>query len=238
MRRVWITVLALLALATVAVAGVALRSPTPPPYTLPAGYQLGRPVPQPPAALMVGDSFAEGTGATVGGGFAPQVCSQMGWTCNVEAEGGTGFVNNGHTGEGADPTKASYGARLQADKGRYLADVAIVTGGRNDLSVPGDPVTAATEYLHALHAAYPQAKLVVVAPFWNDADPPAQLLNMRDAEKSTAAELGATFIDPLADGWTLRPDQLVADGVHPNQAGHDELARRLVAALRQQHVTV
>ncbi|ETB08755.1 hypothetical protein O980_21950 [Mycobacterium avium subsp. paratuberculosis 08-8281] len=46
---------------------------------------------------------------------------------------------------------------------------------------------------------------------------------------------GATFIDPIAEHWFVgRPDLIGADGVHPNDAGHQYMADKIAPLIRTQ----
>jgi lysophospholipase L1-like esterase len=234
-----VTVAALLALVGVVVHG----SPKPAVYasTDPLAGQTLYQAPAPPAALWVGDSYAAGGGADVANQAFPETVSHdMGWICNLDAEPGTGFVNDGHGGKYADPSYQPYLGRLATDGQKFKVDLLIVTGGRNDFDwSTNDAAAAARSYLLAAHAQFPKARLVIVAPFWMDSHPVPQIFAERDAEKALAASLHAVFIDPLAEQWMTdqtKAQYLSSDGVHPNQAGHDYLARRLTADLRTDHV--
>lgn len=225
-------ILLLFAVAVVVVsAAVVERKPKPAAFSPPPGYHFNQPVPQPRNVLIVGDSYAAGTGATdLYGGFAELTAVRMGWFANLDAQGDTGFVADGHT---ADPAHSPYPSRLATDR-RYLADYVIITGGRNDAANPNAP-EAASSYLKDVRLTFAKAKLVVVAPFWSNSNPPPGLLAIRDSEQRTATQLGAVFIDPLAGRWITDEDaaQLIGpDHTHPTPAGHRYLAERLVAALR------
>jgi lysophospholipase L1-like esterase len=50
-----------------------------------------------------------------------------------------------------------------------------------------------------------------------------------------AGTIGATFVDPIAEHWFVgRPDLIGADGVHPNDAGHQYMADRIAPLIRTQ----
>lgn len=189
----------------------------------------------PTTALIIGDSYAAGKGADPGQGFVDQLTVKTGWVVHVDAEGNTGFIKAGHD---IDPTYQPYGDRLAADKAKYAADIVIVTGGRNDAPLP-NATTVAAFYLTSVHKDFPKAKLVVVAPFWSDGHPPVGLLAIRDQEKATAKQLGAVFIDPVAEQWITDQDAkqfIGSDGIHPTQAGHDYLATRMYSDLKATRV--
>jgi lysophospholipase L1-like esterase len=60
-------------------------------------------------------------------------------------------------------------------------------------------------------------------------------LYIRDTLNSQADWAGATFIDPIREGWFVgRPDLIGPDGVHPNDAGHAYMAEKIAPLIRAQ----
>ena len=56
----------------------------------------------------------------------------------------------------------------------------------------------------------PSSKLLVIGPPWPTADPPFDVLYVRDILSGQAHDAGATFIDPISEGWFVgqaRPDR-------------------------------
>ena len=52
---------------------------------------------------------------------------------------------------------------------------------------------------------------------------------------ASARAVGATFVDPLADGWFVgRPELIGADGVHPTDAGQAYMADKIAPLIRAQ----
>jgi hypothetical protein len=81
----------------------------------------------------------------------------------------------------------------------------------------------------------PSSKLLVIGPPWPTADPPFDVLYVRDILSSQAYDAGATFIDPISEGWFVgRPDLIGPDGVHPNDAGHAYMADKIAPLIRAQ----
>ena len=61
------------------------------------------------------------------------------------------------------------------------------------------------------------------------------MLKIRDSLRDQAAQIGAAFIDPIADGWFVgRPDLIGQDGVHPNDAGHAYMADKIAPLILNQ----
>jgi hypothetical protein len=156
-------------------------------------------------ALWVGDSFTRGEGA----GVPPEltypflVGSELGWTCRVDAQNGTGFLNDGFL---AGPGLAALIGRLPATSRAGDADVVVVDAGRNDGIAAEPGLRAAPDgYLSALRAAFPTA---------HDADVvhPAAVEGFADT----------------ADGRDL----VCLDGFHPSAAGQEHYAEVLVPLLR------
>jgi lysophospholipase L1-like esterase len=77
--------------------------------------------------------------------------------------------------------------------------------------------------------------LLVIGPPWTDSDPPLDVLYIRDILSFEANEAGATFIDPISEGWFVgRPDLIGPDGVHPNDAGHAYMAEKIAPLIHAQ----
>jgi lysophospholipase L1-like esterase len=193
-----------------------------------------------PSLLLIGDSFAEGTGADAPtSGFPYLLVQQMGWTVTLDAQGGTGYLNKGPTEQ--FPDRTGYVDRSARHDGAEV-DVVMVTGGGNDLTplrlgdITLDDFRKAVETtFDNLRRGVPDARLIVVAPFWPTSSPPADVLDMRDVVREEATSRHLEFIDPLAGKWVTadNEEQVTGpDGTHPTQFGHQMLADRLAAALR------
>lgn len=176
-----------------------------------------------PTVAFVGDSYTSGVGSTSPAqGWPTVAATQNEWSAQVFAQGGTGY-RNGEPG-------ANYAARLDAIIDASPAAV-IVAGGRNDLAfTPGEVEASATDFLTSLRDRLPGVAVYVVAPWWDDDDPPAEFWAVSDAIRAAAESSGAVFIDtgqPLAG----RAELLTPDGVHPNDAGHAALGETVAAAI-------
>lgn len=185
-----------------------------------------------PTALFIGDDYTA-AGAGIKDTFARLTARSMGWVYLVDAQGGTGFVANGQQRSSAH---GPYFSRLDRDKAVFRPDYVIVSGGRNDgAESPARVVAAATEYLRSVRKAFPDARLVIVAPFWVDSRPPSTLLALRDAERALAGSLHAAFIDPLNGRWVTNDTQaryIAGNRVDPTPEGHAYLSRQLTAQLK------
>jgi lysophospholipase L1-like esterase len=113
--------------------------------------------------------------------------------------------------------------------------VVVVTGGRND-SGSGVPVrlAAAGLTLDRLRVTYPDARIVVVGPFWVDDAVPPSLLAFNEGLRAEAEARDLTFLDPIGERWLTtagRSRWVAPDDVHPSVAGHQRLAAMLVTGL-------
>jgi lysophospholipase L1-like esterase len=184
------------------------------------------------SVLWVGDSYTAGIGATGRKGYPLAVCDRLRWDCVLDAQGGTGYLADGHNNS---DTFTPFLARLDADRARVTPDLVLVDGGRNDeRQPPAQVAAAATGYAAGLRAAYPKARIVFVAPTFMHPQTPDEARIAQLLKGLAGAEHG-WVIDPGALGWITSDAQgrplLAADRVHPNDAGHAYLADRLIQAL-------
>jgi hypothetical protein len=211
--------------AVVAVGGAGRAQPT---YATPSGfYQKVSQAQAPPTeAVFVGDDYAAGAeGLLIGDTFVALTCARLHWVCNVDAEPGTGYVNNGHANM---VTHAPYLDRLERTARTYSADVVVVSGGRNDGASAKD-AAATGAYFRAVRRAYPEAKVVALGPFWDDANPPVWLTRQRAWVRAAAESSRACYVD--TDGW-LRPGLITEGTIQPSAAGQGAIANRLVRELK------
>lgn len=187
--------------------------------------------------LWVGDSFTAGEGAGVPPRLTyPHVVGErLGWTCHVDAQAGTGFVNDGFA---ASPEFAPLVRRLPDDVRLFAADVVVVDAGRNDIDAgPTVLERAVDDYLSALRAAYPQAAVVLVLPSLVAAGQPPEYVRVADVLRRAAEAHGARTVDPAAagafDGAGPADALVCADGFHPSARGQARYAEVLEPLLRQ-----
>jgi lysophospholipase L1-like esterase len=184
---------------------------------------------------VVGDSYT--TGGELGG------LGSKGWTTrawqllaregipvapDVAAEGGAGYGTRGNHG--------SVFEDLTADAVKPDDALVVYFGSRNDQSVdPTQLSVLAYGTFQLARRTAPSAKFLVIGPPWPTADPPDPVLKIRDALKYQAGVAGATFIDPISQGWFVgRPDLIGKDGVHPTDAGHAYMAEKIAPLIGAQ----
>lgn len=203
-----------------------LRQPKP---VTPAGANSQLPIvgDTRPVLAVVGDSYSGGSamGGIGESGWPALLAVAEGWSLTNLSQGGTGFVNRG--------TGTTFAGRLQALVAAAPAKV-IVEGGHNDSETPvAENEAAALRLLGSVHGALPHARLVVVGPIWPNDQPPAGMVALDSFLKKTADDLGAQFVDPIADHWFggQYASLIGTDGTHPTDAGHQHIARLMKADL-------
>jgi lysophospholipase L1-like esterase len=184
---------------------------------------------------VVGDSYT--AGGELGG------LGSKGWTTrawqllaregipvspDVAAEGGAGYGTRGNHG--------SVFEDLTADAVKPDDALVVYFGSRNDQGVdPTQLSVLAYGTFQLARRTAPSAKFLVIGPPWPTADPPDPVLKIRDALKYQAGVAGATFIDPISQGWFVgRPDLIGKDGVHPTDAGHAYMAEKIAPLIGAQ----
>jgi lysophospholipase L1-like esterase len=182
---------------------------------------------------VIGDSYTTGTNE---GGVGARSWPSRAWqalgargsrvSADVAAEGRAGY---GMPGDHCSIFEDLAARAVQPDDA-----LVVFFGSRNDQGV--DPLLL-TEKTHAAldlaRRLAPAARLLVIGPPWPTADVPPSMFLVRDILGGAAGAAGATFIDPIAEGWFVgRPDLIGADGVHPNDAGHQYMADTIAPLLR------
>ncbi|KRE25899.1 SGNH/GDSL hydrolase family protein [Agromyces sp. Soil535] len=197
----------------------------------PGAYESG-PVPASDGAPIVafyGDSYTRGTGAS-----SPErrwstiIAEDRGWYEFNPSVDGLGFVNN--RGFGADLID-------QIVEHDPPPDIVIVTMGLNDnFSMPagaGDIQAAIDADLERLREELPAARLVVVEPFWYTDERPDSVDRIIGWVEDAARRVGADHIDGASHWLEGHPEWMAADGIHPNDEGYAEIARRMDAELER-----
>lgn len=187
-----------------------------------------------PMMLVVGDSFAGGTGDPNFPTYPTVIAREKGWNVAVDAAGGSGFV---HRVPDAVPPSEPFIDRLAADAAIYhrRMDYVVIDGGRGDLYDPPEPVLAAADdYIKKVRAAWPNAKIVVVLPSYAVRDVPVNYPVLAQGLRSSAESVGAQVIDPIAQHWYRDVDvkQLLwKDGVNLNGEGNAYYAAKIIQNL-------
>jgi len=187
----------------------------------------GNPVvgPDSPVVAFYGDSYTLGTGAVdVAHRWSTVICERRGWVEYNPSVNGLGFVNNRR--ESVDLP-----AMIIAED----PDIVFVTMGLNDNFSYGRVGSGIRDQIEAdfaqLTEALPDARFIVVEPFWYTDVRPESVEVIIGWVHDAADEIGADWI-PDASHWIEgHPEWMAADGLHPNDDGYAEMARRMETEL-------
>jgi len=179
-----------------------------------------------PVAAFYGDSYTRGTGASSESKrWSTIICAQRGWKEFNPSVNGLGFVRN-RAADGIDEP-----ALIVAQH----PDIVFVTMGLNDnfsyAQAAPQIHRAIIGDLAGLKKQLPDARLIVVEPFWYTDERPASVAVIIGWVRQEAAAIGADYI-PGASHWIEHhPEWMAADGLHPNDVGYAQIARKMDAAL-------
>ncbi len=183
--------------------------------------------PDAPLAAFYGDSYTLGTGATdPANRWSSVICRDRGWREFNPSVNGLGFVNNRHPG-------VDLPSLVIAED----PDIVFVTMGLNDnfsYAAAADDIHAAIDAdLQRLVTELPDARFIVVEPFWYTDTRPESLGVIIDWVHDAADAIGADWV-PDASHWIEgHPEWMAPDGLHPNDDGYTEMAGRMDAALSE-----
>ena len=170
-----------------------------------------------------GDSYTLGTGASSEDKrWSTIVSRERNWNEFNPSVNGLGFINNrDNFGDGDLPS-------LVIDA---KPEIVFVTMGLNDnFSYDGaaDSIRAQIDFdFDRLKAGLPDARFVVVEPFWYTDERPESVDTIIGWVKDAAADLGADYI-PGASRWIEgHPEWMADDGLHPNDDGYAAMAVRM-----------
>lgn len=180
-----------------------------------------------PVVAFYGDSYTLGTGASdASKRWSTIVSEERGWREFNPSVNGLGFVNNRASFEGGDLPGLVVGAD---------PDIVFVTMGLNDSFSYDRRADEIREQigddLGRIAAGLPDARLVVVEPFWYTDERPESVDVIAGWVRDAAVDVDADWI-PGASRWLEgHPEWMATDGLHPNDDGYAELARRMDAEL-------
>ncbi len=199
--------------------------------TLMAAAWLSRPgaaASQQPLVAFYGDSYTLGTGASdESKRWSTIISEERRWNEYNPSVNGLGFVNNRSvTGPGDLPTKI-----IDADP-----DIVFITMGLNDnFSYP----TRGTDIRDAINADFdtlstelPDAEFIVVEPFWYTDERPESVDIIIGWVREAAERIQADYIEGASRWLEGHPEWMAEDGLHPNDDGYAEMARRMDEELR------
>jgi lysophospholipase L1-like esterase len=184
---------------------------------------------------VIGDSYTTGSNE---GGLGARTWTSLAWQLLARqgVQLSADVASEGRAGYGVRGDRNSLFVDLTARAVKPDDVLVVFFGSRNDQGV--DPVslwTMANTNFDLVRRTAPAARLLVIGPPWPTADVPESVLRIRDILGAAARTAGATFVDPLAEGWFVgRPELIGADGVHPTDAGHAYMADKIAPLIRAQ----
>ena len=208
-------------------------------------------------ALVLGDSLSGGSAMNVAGGQGTWFgrCMQLlGYTDNWnEGIGGTGYITAG--------SAVVFGSRVAGDVVAWAPNVVFIWGGYNDNGGSQPTIgTAADSVFSAITTGLPTATKYVIGCWSPSGSPASSLTNTDNTLKASAATAGYPFISPITGSIYNGAGTLVAthgpwitgtgrvgattgsgnadiyigtDAIHPTDAGHAYIARRVYAAVKE-----
>lgn len=201
------------------------------------------PNPAGPIAVIVGDSFSEGTGVTPGFLGFPWKAGFLAGIRNVHVygSGSTGFLNDGTAG------RMRLSARFDADVGAKAADILVICMGINDTGLDQIALRTEVDLVLSKTLALPKIPITIVmgAFYGHTIDPATRAVTtvIKAAFNAVASQLpaGSRFVDNDAEAWQTgsgfstgtmgdgNNDWLVGpDTTHPNgEPAHSYHAQRL-----------
>ena len=172
-----------------------------------------------------GDSYTLGTGASdASHRWSTIISTARDWNEFNPSVNGLGFVRNRTTGYDLPD-------QVIADK----PDIVFITMGLNDNFAfdyaPDEIMAAITEDFTKLRQNLPDARFIVVEPFWYTDSRPGSVETIIGWVKAAAAEIDADYISGASHWIEGHPEWMAEDGLHPNDDGYAEMARRMDAEL-------
>lgn len=175
-----------------------------------------------PVVAFYGDSYTLGTGASdPARRWSTLICDDRGWNEINPSVNGLGFVIN-RTGFSDDLIPRI----IEADP-----DIVFVTMGLNDNFLMPDRAAeieeAITDDLDTLAEELPDARLIVVEPFWYTDERPESVDQIIGWVRDAAQDVGADYIAGASHWLDGHPEWMAADGIHPNDEGYAAMAKRM-----------
>jgi lysophospholipase L1-like esterase len=181
-----------------------------------------------PVVAFYGDSYTLGTGASdQSRRWSSIICAQRGWNEVNPSVNGLGFVNN--------RDRLPAGADLVDVVIASEPDIVFVTMGLNDnFSMPAraeEIRQAITSDFGELRAGLPDARIIVVEPFWYSDDRPDSVDTISGWVADEAAVIGADRVEGASHWIEGHPEWMADDGLHPNDDGYAAMAKRMDSEL-------
>lgn len=226
----------MLAAAVTMTAGCAASAPPPVSDKVADYYEQNKSLPAAsqaaaPTVAFIGDSYTAGAGTST---------PSQRWTTRLSVgeglkevnlgQGGTGYLMTNTTPEGQ--VRPNYRAMI-ARAVKAKPAVVVVSGGGNDMALDLNEVQAAVrDFYPALRKALPKATIIAVNPLWGATTPPAGLDALQQTVQDGVEGVDGTFLD-IGQPLIKHPELVIADKIHPNDAGAGVIAEATRQAWRK-----
>lgn len=187
-----------------------------------------------PKTVFLGDSYTQGTGASVPSKrWTSLVSAAFKWEEINNGRGGTGYVSTSNE----DGCGLSFCPNIEAMADQAIVEapaVVVVSGGQNDFPTFIEDPAAVSARLTAtyqkIRKALPKAKIVAVGPStpWGVGGP---VIGLDAAVQKAAKAVGAKYVSLISPD-VIKEEFVLPDGGHVSDAGHKAIADRVIRALR------
>lgn len=186
--------------------------------------------------LAIGDSYARGTGGTVGRGVFYYLENYFAEFTGY-ANGGAGYLTPGNSGSGDFPNKtfveelSDIAAQMEEETRKKIQYV-FCEGGLNDRDQTFTELESAVEtFITTARANFPNAKVVCICPWCDSPFTAAKYYNSLATIEKAAAANGA-LICSHAKFWFIGYTQYGAgDSIHLNETGYRIMAGYMAAVM-------
>lgn len=195
--------------------------------------------------VVIGDSYAYGTGASDHGGaeqnrFSTRLANMLGAIEVNVAVGSTGFCDPGSGGQNSPfPTQVSQAAtKLNAEQ-RNDVRLVLIAGGINDEREKttysrAQLATAAKNTCTAAKASFPNADIVVFPMLWNGQGWQYHAFNFECGIVEGVMQSNCGVAVQGCWTWNFgNASAYASDNLHPNDTGHLNLANRMFESITQ-----
>jgi len=170
-----------------------------------------------------GDSYTLGTGASSESKrWSTIISKQRNWQEFNPSVNGLGFFNNRMDFNDGD---------LPSLVIKDDPDIVFITMGLNDnfsYNLAADAIREQiTVDFDRLADALPSAHFIVVEPFWYTDERPESLGIISGWVEDAAKDIGADYIAGASHWIEGHPEWMADDGLHPNDEGYAEMAKRM-----------
>jgi len=195
-----------------------------------------------PHVVFLGASITSGCCTKHVPGWAIQTSNQLSWTITNLAKRGTGYSHGNSYGPCSDGSCRSILA-MAVRAVTMHPDAVVVSGGRNDcqlaISDPSRVQSAVNQTFDSLRSGLPHTPIIAMSVIYNEKRTIPECYSRLNSWISAAAARNHVAFVPGVTTWLAgHRDYLNKDDVHPNDAGHTEIARRFVQWFQAHNIRV